>query len=175
MEIKVNDLGISFDNKEILRDISLSLQDKEFVGLIGPNGSGKSTFLKCLYRVLKPWSGKIFFDKEDIIKIPLKHSAQKLAVVAQHNYSNFDFKVNEVVLMGRSPYKGLLERHNNDDYKRVSENLNLVGMAGFENENFSILSGGEQQRVLLARALTQATNCLLLDEPTNHLEYVHTN
>ena len=102
-----------------------------------------------------------------------KTSARSLGVVAQHNYYNFDFSVREVVLMGRSPHKKALERDNAEDYAIVAEALKTVGMAEFANRSFSTLSGGEQQRVILARALAQQTPCLILDEPTNHLDITH--
>lgn len=93
-----------------------------------------------------------------------------MAVVAQHNYYNFDFSVEDVVLMGRSPHKRSLERDTAEDYEIVSQSLKEVGMEEFRNRSFSTLSGGEQQRVILARALAQQTPCLILDEPTNHLD-----
>ena len=108
--------------------------------------------------------------RQDISKMSVKESAKKLAVVAQHNYYNFDFSVGEVVLMGRSPHKKSLEPDNSEDYDIVNESLEKVGMLGFKNRSFSTLSGGEQQRVILARALAQQTPCLILDEPTNHLD-----
>ena len=155
MNIQTDNIQVSFGSKTILQDISLDIRNKEFVGIIGPNGSGKSTFLKCLYRVLQPNHGKIFFDGTEMSSLSHRDTALKMAVVAQHSTVNFDFSVLEMVLMGRSPYKGLLDRDQIDDY---------------ESRNFNTLSGGEQQRVILARALAQRTECLVLDEPTNHLD-----
>ena len=100
-------------------------------------------------------------------------SAKKMAVVAQHNYYNFDFSAREVVLMGRAPHKKTLERDNADDYRIVEEALKTVQMDKFADRSFSTLSGGEQQRVILARALAQQTPALILDEPTNHLDITH--
>ena len=156
-----------------LRDVSLSIQRGEFVGLIGPNGSGKSTLLKCVYRVLSPDDGAVFLDGKSLKEMNYKASARSMGVVAQHNYYNFDFSVREVVLMGRSPHKKALERDNAEDYAIVAEALEKVGMADFAARSFSTLSGGEQQRVILARALAQQTPCLILDEPTNHLDITH--
>ena len=170
MNIQTDTIQVSFGSKTILHDISLAIQDKEFVGIIGPNGSGKSTFLKCLYRVLQPSGGKIYFDGSELSSLSHRDTALKMAVVAQHSTVNFDFSVLEMVLMGRSPYKGLLDRDKLDDYEIARHALSEVGLSDFESRNFNTLSGGEQQRVILARALAQRTECLVLDEPTNHLD-----
>lgn len=170
MEILAEAVKFFIGQKEILRGIDLELRPKEFLGIIGPNGSGKSTFLKCVYRVQRPSEGKIFFDGRLLDELSYRESALKLAVVAQHNYYNFDFSVLDVLLMGRSPHKKMLQRDNREDYEIAGKALATVGLAGFEKRNFSTLSGGEQQRAILARALTQQTECLVLDEPTNHLD-----
>ena len=170
MNIKTDNIQVSFGSKPILHDISLAIHDKEFVGIIGPNGSGKSTFFKCLYRVLQPSGGKISFDGSELNSLSHRDTALKMAVVAQHSTVNFDFSVLEMVLMGRSPYKGLLDRDQLDDYEIARHALAEVGLSDFESRNFNTLSGGEQQRVILARALAQRTECLVLDEPTNHLD-----
>ena len=170
MNIQTDTIQVSFGSKTILHDISLAIQDKEFVGIIGPNGSGKRTFLKCLYRVLQPSGGKIYFDGSELSSLSHRDTSLKMAVVAQHSTVNFDFSVLEMVLMGRSPYKGLLDRDKIDDYEIARYALEQVGLSDFENRNFNTLSGGEQQRVILARALAQRTECLVLDEPTNHLD-----
>ena len=170
MNIQTDNIQVSFGPKTILQDISLDIRNKEFVGIIGPNGSGKSTFLKCLYRVLQPNHGKIFFDGTEMSSLSHRDTALKMAVVAQHSTVNFDFSVLEMVLMGRSPYKGLLDRDQIDDYEIARHALAQVGLSDFESRNFNTLSGGEQQRVILARALAQRTECLVLDEPTNHLD-----
>lgn len=170
MEIITKAVEMFLGNKQILKGIDFNLNNKEFLGIIGPNGSGKSTFLKCVYRVLKPTGGEIYFDGKSLDEMSYRESALRLAVVAQHNFYSFDFSVLDVVLMGRSPHKKILERDNLRDFEIAKSALKVVGMEAFEKRNFSTLSGGEQQRVILARALTQETECLVLDEPTNHLD-----
>lgn len=170
MEILAEAVKFFVGKKQILKGVDLQLYPKEFLGIIGPNGSGKSTFLKCVYRVQKPTEGKLVFDGKLLDEMSYRESALKLAVVAQHNFYNFDFTVLDVVLMGRSPHKKMMERDNLKDYTLARDAIKLVGLEGFEERNFSTLSGGEQQRVILARALTQETECLVLDEPTNHLD-----
>lgn len=170
MEILAEAVKFFVGKKQILKGVNLHLYPKKFLGIIGPNGSGKSTFLKCVYRVQKPTEGKLVFDGKLLDEMSYRESALKLAVVAQHNFYNFDFTVLDVVLMGRSPHKKMMERDNLKDYTLARDAIKLVGLEGFEERNFSTLSGGEQQRVILARALTQETECLVLDEPTNHLD-----
>ena len=164
---------MSYGAQEILKGVSINGNTGEFIGIIGPNGSGKSTLLKCIYRILKPHAGQVFLDGEELSGISIRNSAKKMAVVAQHNYYNFDFSVMEVVLMGRAPHKKTMERDNAKDFQIAQKALETVEMEGFANRSFSTLSGGEQQRVILARALAQQTPCLILDEPTNHLDITH--
>ena len=173
MKIRTENLRVSFNAKEILKGISLTANQKEFVGIIGPNGSGKSTLLKCVYRVLKPGKGAVYLNEQELYTMSVKSSAKKMAVVSQHNYYNFDFSVREVVLMGRSPHKKTLERDNAEDFRIAEEALKTVKMEEFADRSFSTLSGGEQQRVILARALAQQTPALILDEPTNHLDITY--
>ncbi len=170
MTVSTQNLHISLGGTEILKEIDFHTKQHSFVGIIGPNGSGKSTLLKCIYRTLKPTSGAVLLDDISLQTLSLKQSAKKIAVVAQHNHYNFDFTVKDVVMLGRAPHKRMLDRDTKEDFQLVDTCLQQVGMQDFSERLFSSLSGGEQQRVLLARALAQQTPCLILDEPTNHLD-----
>lgn len=170
MEIKASEISAQLGGKDILKGVSITAKREDFVGIIGPNGSGKSTLLKCIYRVLQPTGGAVYLDGTSLANYTYRESAKKMAVLAQHNYYNFDFSVRDVVLMGRSPHKRPMESDNTEDYAIVEQSLSTVGMLDFAERKFSTLSGGEQQRVILARALAQQTPCLILDEPTNHLD-----
>lgn len=170
MHIEAKSVESILSGNHILKGVDLQAGKRELVGVIGPNGSGKSTLLKCIYRVLQPTSGAVYLDGKLLNEHSYKESARKIAVVAQHNYYNFDFSVRDVVLMGRAPHKRALDRDNAEDFRIVDEALDTVGMLSFSNRPLSTLSGGEQQRVILARALAQQTPCLILDEPTNHLD-----
>ncbi|MEG0181341.1 MAG: ABC transporter ATP-binding protein, partial [Peptostreptococcaceae bacterium] len=170
MKLEAKDIEVILNKNNILNGIDIKVGNKEFIGVIGPNGSGKSTLLKCLYRNLRPNNGIIFIDNKDIDQISMKESAKKIGVVAQHNNHSFDFSVLDMVLMGRSPYKKLMDRDTKEDYDIVYEAIDKVNIRHLVDRSFNSLSGGEQQRVILARALAQKTQCLILDEPTNHLD-----
>ncbi|AOR25143.1 ABC transporter ATP-binding protein [Clostridium taeniosporum] len=170
MNVKTLDVEFHLGESHILNGISINAKEKEFIGIIGPNGSGKSTLLKCIYRVLNPSTGAIFLDGKNINDFSMKESAKIMAVVSQHNNCNFDFTVADMVLMGRTPHKKFMESNNVEDYKIMEESLQKLGMLDYAKRSFLSLSGGEKQRIILARALAQKTECLILDEPTNHLD-----
>lgn len=170
MEILTKDVCVRIGGKEIVKEASIRVKRGELVGLFGPNGSGKSTLLKSIYRVLKPSAGEIFLDGIEMKKISHRDSARNMAVVTQFTTLNFEFTVEEMVLMGRSPHKKAFDRDTLEDFQIVRDCLKKVDMESFAKRKFSTLSGGEKQRILLARALAQQTETLILDEPTNHLD-----
>lgn len=173
MNIQIVDLTARYADKTVLSHVNVSFGSHELTGLIGPNGSGKSTLLKCVYRVLKPSGGDIVLGDKKLSELSYKESAKRTAVLTQHHGSAFDFSVEDVVLMGRTPYKGITEGNNREDHEIAWKAMKETGVDGMAEKSFSNLSGGEQQRVMLARALTQETPVLILDEPTNHLDITY--
>ncbi|RBP88722.1 iron complex transport system ATP-binding protein [Cytobacillus firmus] len=171
--IQVKNMSFSVPDKQILNNITFSVEQGKFVGIIGPNGSGKSTMLKIIYRHLKQTSGLVTLYEKDILDISQKKLAQELAVVSQETPVLFDFTVKDLVMMGRTPYKKWLAADNQEDFAIVEESMMLANVLHLENRTFSQLSGGEKKRVMLARALAQQANILILDEPTNHLDIEH--
>ncbi|MBY0122892.1 ABC transporter ATP-binding protein [Bacillus sp. S/N-304-OC-R1] len=170
MRLQVENLSFSYDEINIIEDVFLDVAKGEFVGLIGPNGSGKSTILKNIYRALMPDNGAVILDGEDLYKMNIKKLATKIGVVGQENFLPFDFKVEEIVAMGRSPHKKLFDRDTKEDKEIIDKSLMQTGMGTMAQRNYIHLSGGEKQRVLIARVLAQQTDFILLDEPTNHLD-----
>ena len=170
MRLQVEGLTYSYGEKDAVERVSLQVDRGEFVGLIGPNGSGKSTVLKNIYRGLTPDQGTIELDKENLLTMSYKKSALKMAVVGQENEIPFDFLVEEIVAMGRSPHKKLFDVDNAHDKEIVHHALEHMGMAHMAKRSYLNLSGGEKQRVLIARAIAQESDFLILDEPTNHLD-----
>lgn len=171
--IQLEKVSTAIGNKTIVRQLTALINKGEFVGLIGPNGSGKSTLLKTIYRFLQPQAGFISLDGEMLDRMPSKETAKKMAVVNQEPPPLFEFKVWEIVQMGRFPHKRLLEPDTHADAEMVQQALQQVGLKDKLDEPYSHLSGGEKQRVQIARALVQGANCLILDEPTNHLDIHH--
>ena len=170
MTLNVDNVSWSVDERKIVDRVLLDVQPGEFVGLLGPNGCGKSSLLRTIYRVLAPDSGQVMLNEEDVWRMSPRAVAQRTAVVAQERSSDFDFTVHEIVLMGRNPHKGLFDPDTRADYALVEDALRQVDMLSFAQRDFRTLSGGEKQRVLVARALVQQAQFLVLDEPTNHLD-----
>jgi iron complex transport system ATP-binding protein len=168
--LQIEEMSFSYTDKKTIDDIDLSVQKGEFVGLIGPNGSGKSTVLKNLYRALMPDSGDVLLDGANLFRMSHREAAKKLGVVGQENEVPFDFLVEEIVAMGRSPHKKLFEPDTKQDAYIIHHALEHLGMADMAKRNYQNLSGGEKQRVLIARVIAQETDFLILDEPTNHLD-----
>lgn len=171
--LKVNNLSGGYDKKVVIKDISLEVKKGDFLGIIGPNGSGKSTLLKLMSRALIPQKGKIIFEDKDILQMKLKEFAQKAAFVPQDTVINFSFSVEEIVLMGRTPYLGRLQFEAKEDFLIAQQALSLTDAAYLKDKRIDELSAGERQRVIIAKALAQQPALLFLDEPTSHLDIGH--
>lgn len=169
-KLKIDSLCYAYESEDVVRGVSMYADEGEFVGIIGPNGCGKSTTLKNVYGALKPRAGEIFLDGESVNAMPPRERAVRMAVVGQENELTFDFRVEEIVAMGRNPHKRLFEADTGKDREIVADALHRVGMSDFALRGFRSLSGGEKQRVLIARAIAQRSKFMILDEPTNHLD-----
>ena len=167
--LSVDHLGVALDGKRILEGISFDVNAGEWVGVIGPNGSGKTTLLRSLNGFL-PFSGSVKLKQREIRRWPRRELATTVSFVRQTHALAFDFLVEELVGMGRTPYKGWLEGLNGGDKSEITHALAQVNLEGFEERNVLSLSGGELQRVFLAQTLVQDTELVLLDEPTTHLD-----
>ncbi len=170
MRLQAEQISIAISGKHIVDNISLQVEEKQFVGIIGPNGCGKSTLLKSIYKVIKPQQGTVNLGDIDILKTPSRIVSKEMSVVGQFNELSFDFTVHEIVMMGRSPHKQLMESDSKEDYSIVADALSRVGLSEYAERSYITLSGGEKQRVILARAIAQQPKLLVLDEPTNHLD-----
>jgi iron complex transport system ATP-binding protein len=166
--LKVNDLNVRYGSRHILKNINMQASKGEVIGIVGPNGSGKSTFLKSLAKYLDLHSGSIFINGTDIKIMSSKEIARNIAVVSQITSITFDFTVKDVVIMGRTPY--IKECETPEDIRIAEEAMRKTNTYQFRDRLVTQLSGGELQRVIIARALAQTPRILLLDEPTSHLD-----
>ena len=171
--LRTQSLGFAIDGREILRGVSLGVRAGEFVGLIGPNGAGKTTLLRLLLGGLRPTAGEVLLKGRPLSRIGVRERARTTAYLSQEEVSPFAFPVLDLVLMGRYPHRGRLERERESDLEKARRALSYVGLSGFEERYFHELSGGERQLVLFARVLAQETELLLLDEPTSNLDIRH--
>jgi iron complex transport system ATP-binding protein len=167
--LSVDTLTVRLDGHTILADVGFDLSGGAWVGLLGPNGSGKTTLLRALGAHL-PFEGTITLDGRPLQQWTATERAQRLAYVQQTPSLTFDFTVEDLVLLGRAPHRGWVQRYQADDRERVQDALRRVDLEGFADRSVLSLSGGERQRVFLAQALVQEADLLLLDEPTAHLD-----
>ncbi|ARD45371.1 ABC transporter ATP-binding protein [Colwellia sp. PAMC 21821] len=168
--LSVESVSWSVDKQAILNNISFDVTRGDIIGIIGPNGAGKTSLLKCLLNQYKNWQGSIKLKNKALTQYKPHELAQTFALVVQNAPPIFDLKVYDVVRMGLLPYKALFARDNDADKQNIMLALEKVGLASSEAKFFNTLSGGEQQRVLIAKALVQKAKILVLDEPTNHLD-----
>lgn len=173
VHLGVHDLGCFYGAREVLQGVSFNVVQGDFVGIIGPNGSGKSTLLKTISRVIIPRYGRVLLQERDLLKMSNREVASKMAVVSQEDRAEFAFQVWEVVQMGRFPHLSRFQRESKADRKKVIQALEMTNILHLGERLITELSAGEQQRVLLARALAQEPEILLLDEPTSHLDVGH--
>ena len=165
--IEVKDIAFSYGKHPVLKGISLTAAPGDCVGILGNNGAGKSTFITCLNRIRKPDRGEVHIDGKDVLTMSLKETAQNIAYVAQKNELSRT-TVYDAVLLGRKPYMkwGLTS----EDYALCDEMIDRVGLGDLKLRPVDELSGGEAQKVMLARAFVQQPKLLLLDEPTSNLD-----
>jgi len=154
----------------VLHDISLELTAGQVVDLLGPNGSGKSTLLRCLAGLFPRHTQHIRLDGTSLAAIPLKVRAKQIAFVPQHADVDGELSVEQIVRLGRTPYRRALQGLSASDEAAIEDAIGLMQLAGLRKRQWHQLSGGERQRAQIARALAQQPRVLLLDEPTNHLD-----
>jgi len=171
--IDVKNLNYSVSDKDILKDINLSVNKGKFYSIIGPNGSGKTTLLRNIANSLEVSKNKVFVENKDLLSYNQRDLAKAMSYVPQDNTSDFDFSVWDIVLMGRYPYLRRFEQESAKDIEIAENALKLTKTFHLKDKNIRFLSGGERQRVFIARALTQETNILILDEPISMLDIHH--
>ncbi len=171
MGIEVEDLCYSYGKRRVLRGLSFTVADGEFLSILGPNGVGKSTLFRCVLGLLRPESGRVLIDGRDVGALSPRELSRHVAYIPQNSAPAFNFSVEDIVLMGASGRLGSLGVPGKKEVERVHAALKKLGIAELWDRCFHHLSGGERQLVIIARALVQDAAILMLDEPTASLDY----
>ncbi|TMN22656.1 adenosylcobinamide amidohydrolase [Lentibacillus cibarius] len=173
--MQLENLAGGYMNPPTIQGVNIKIEKGEFFVLLGPNGSGKTTLFKLITGQLPIQGGNVFLEGKNINSFSKLERAKKLAVLTQEIQVSFDYTVEEIVSLGRYPHqKGIIKILSQNDQTIIDEVMELTKISHFRNKPFRTISGGEKQRVLLAKALVQQPEVLLLDEPTNHLDIKHT-
>lgn len=171
--IRIEHLSYSFGKQPILNDISLHVAQGSFTALLGPNGCGKTTLLRCIGGLLKPQSGTVILQGKELRDYNPRQLAQQLSFVRQQTSTDFEFTAFDLVMMGRNPYQKHLENESQSDRQLVEQCMRQTNTWHLRDSFPREMSGGELQRVMIARALAQSTPIMLLDEPTSNLDIAH--
>lgn len=171
--IDVQHLDYSYGTKAILRDLTFDIAEGAFTAILGANGCGKTTLLRCISGLLTPNRGTVSIDGTAVSQYTARQRAQKVALVQQHPQTDIEFSAFETVLMGRNPYQHHLQNESQEDWDIVENAMKQTNTWHLRFSLPSQMSGGELQRVMIARALAQQTPVLLLDEPTSNLDIAH--
>jgi len=171
--ITTKNLSHSFGEDLVLKNVSFQVPKQDFFIIIGPNGSGKTTLMKIISGILKPRNGELKIQNRSIDQYHRKALARTIAFVPQMTFADFPFTVTEIVLMGRSPYLGILGLEEEKDMEIARQAIAFTGLENLAHRKLDQLSGGEQQRVFIARAICQEPDIILLDEPTASLDLAY--
>ncbi|MBR2348851.1 MAG: ABC transporter ATP-binding protein [Candidatus Methanomethylophilaceae archaeon] len=170
MTLEVRGLKYTYGKYLVLDGVDLPIVDGEVIGILGPNGCGKTTLLKNLNKNLEPTGGCVMLDGESMADLSKKEIAREVAVVPQTNEIRFAFTVRDIVAMGRMPFQGMMGAPSGEDERIVDEAIRRTGLSEHVDRHINTMSGGERQRVIIARAIAQTPKYLLMDEPTLHLD-----
>jgi len=168
--VQIQDLTCSYNGRPVLIDCCLSAEAGVVLALIGPNGAGKTTLLRAIARLLQPRRGMVLLDGQDVWQLAPRTMARQLALAPQTNGLSWPLTVEQAVVLGRAPHRGWLLPFSSADRAVVERVLGQTGLQALRDRRITDLSGGEQRRVILARALVQEPQVLLMDEPTANLD-----
>lgn len=173
MSVQLREVRWGVAGREIVRGVTLDLEAGRLIGLVGPNGCGKSSLLRLITGVRGVQGGSIELDGTPVASIPRRELARRVAFVDQMAFAQDDYTARQVVELGRAPFVGRWASLGAGDHETVTRAMASLGIAAMENKRWGAMSGGERQRVHIARALAQCTPVLVLDEPLNHLDIHH--
>lgn len=171
MSIEVKNLSFSYGERRVLQNVAFSAADGELLSILGPNGVGKSTLFRCILGLEKGYTGEILVGGENVRGMGPSELARRIAYIPQHHYPTFNYPVLDMVLMGTTAHAGAFSQPGKRERNEARSALKRLGMEDFAERPFMKISGGEQQLVLIARALAQRSNVLVMDEPTASLDF----
>ena len=171
MRLEVSGITFSYGNRKVLSDISLKAEDGEIIAILGRNGSGKTTLMRAMLGFLRPESGTITIDGQDILMMDSRTRAKAIAYIPQQTEAVYSYTVLEAVMMGSAPTLSLFSRPGRKEEERALSVLEMLGIGSLARRYVNQISGGERQLVMIARAIAQDARILLLDEPTSSLDY----
>ena len=171
MNLSVQNLSFAYGERQVFKDISFTLEKGEFLSVLGPNGVGKSTLFRCILGLLTDYQGEILSDGESLKHMPRREMARRIAYIPQINRPTFGYTVLDTVLMGTTRQLSAFAQPGRAQVHLAKDALERVGAAHLSERDFTHLSGGEQQLVLIARAIAQQAGILVMDEPTSALDY----
>ena len=174
MSIEVTNLSFAYGNREVLRDLNFSIPDSCLVNVLGPNGVGKSTLFRCILGLNPHYSGSILVNGKDLRALSVRQRAREISYIPQSHASVYDYEVIDVVLMATGSELKLLGTPGPEQLQRAHAALERIGIGHLAHRTYTQISGGEQQLVLIARALAQNARTIIMDEPTSALDYGNT-
>lgn len=169
--IEVKGLACGYGNRMVLKEVSFTGNSGDIICILGANGSGKSTLIKSILGLLEPYEGKILIDNEDIENWNWRKRANKISYIPQSFSSTFQYKVKDIVLMGRTSYLNFISSPSKEDEKIAEEAMEKLNILHLKDKIYSQLSGGERQLVKIAQAIAQQSEIIIMDEPTNNLDF----
>jgi iron complex transport system ATP-binding protein len=170
VQLRIHNLTVSYNGSPALKDVTLDVPEGDFMCLLGPNGSGKTTLLRTIAKVLTPTAGAVYLSDKDLRDVRVRDLAQQMSVVPQSDVIDFDFTVEDIVLMGRMPHLSRFASLSEHDWQTVNQAMQATNVTHLRHRLITEVSGGERKRVIIARALAQQPKILLLDEPTSNLD-----
>jgi len=174
MSIEVKNLNFSYGNRQVLHDMNISIPNGTLVNVLGPNGVGKSTLFRCILGLNNRYSGSIVVNGRDMASLSIKQRAREISYIPQSHASIYDYEVLDVVLMSTGTDLGMMRTPGKRHVDRAYEALERIGVTHLAHRAYTQISGGEQQLVLIARALAQNAKTIIMDEPTSSLDYGNT-
>lgn len=174
MKLEIRNISCGYDkSKPVLENVTFTVNSGEVCCILGPNGVGKSTLFKAILKLIKPISGQVFVDGDDISGWNRKRMAKVMAYVSQSHTPPFSYYVKDIVMLGRFASTGILGNPSKKDYEAVEEIMEKMGIRHLRNKAYTEISGGERQLLMIAKALAQEPQILILDEPTANLDYAN--